>query len=109
MQYIHIVYQRIEYVNDISMNFSEFSKNLQKARELSGKTQLQVATLLGVREGAYQHYEYSRREPNLDRLRELARILNVSADFLLGLTDDPTPSLAKPEPQAKPKRAKEKK
>ena len=71
------------------MKFPEFSQNLKKARIISGKTQHEVAVLLGILDNAYQKYEGGDREPNLSRLRELSDILNVSADFLLGLTENP--------------------
>jgi len=73
------------------MKFPEFSQNLRKARTISGKTQHEVAVLLGILDNAYQKYEGGDREPNLLRLRQLSEILNVSTDFLLGRTDDPTP------------------
>ena len=88
-----VVYQ-FECVNSFFMKFPEFSQNLRKARANTGKTQLEVATMLGIREGAYQHYEYGKREPDLKKFRELCKILNVSADFLLGITNETTPTNA---------------
>ena len=79
------------YVKCVFVKLSKFSENLKKARAISGKTQLEVATLLGLEWLGYQRYEAGNREPNLSRLCQLADILNVSTDYLLGRTDDPTP------------------
>ena len=45
---------------------------------------LEITTL------AYQRYEYGDREPNFDKVIKLCNYFNVSADYLLGLSDDPT-------------------
>lgn len=38
-------------------------------------------------------WESGETVPSSDTLADLAEALNVSADFLLGLTDDPTPHI----------------
>ena len=39
----------------------------------------------------YQRYEKSERLPDTDTLIKLCQYFNVSADYLLGLSDEPTP------------------
>lgn len=40
----------------------------------------------------YSNYEYDKREPDNDMLVRLANLFDVSIDYLLGKTDDSTPT-----------------
>ena len=61
----------------------------QRLRELRGKrTQQQMAEQMGVTQASYAQWETDRRHKNLDNFAEICRRLNVSADWLLGLTDE---------------------
>ena len=60
-----------------------FCKNLKDARKLSNFTQKQVAERLGVVESCYANWEQGRTEPNIDMLRKLGEIFNLSIDELL--------------------------
>ena len=60
-----------------------FCKNLKDVRKLSNFTQKQVAERLGVVESCYANWEQGRAEPNIDMLRKLGEIFNVSIDELL--------------------------
>lgn len=42
-------------------------------------------------EKAYQNYEVGRQEPKLSIIMRIAEFYKVSIDYLVGLTDDPTP------------------
>jgi transcriptional regulator with XRE-family HTH domain len=64
---------------------SVFSERLREMRKLRGVTQKALATHLGISENAYQNYEYGKREPNYKTLAELCRVLEVSADYLIGV------------------------
>lgn len=64
---------------------SVFSERLSEMRKLRGVTQKALATHLGISENAYQNYEYGKREPNYNTLAELCRVLEVSADYLIGV------------------------
>ena len=61
----------------------KFCNNLKEARKLSGFTQKQVATALSVVESCYANWEQGRTEPNIDMLRKLGEIFNVSIDDLI--------------------------
>lgn len=53
---------------------------------MKGLSQKAVASMLGISERAYQHYEAGTREPNIDTLNMLADLFHVSIDYLCGRT-----------------------
>lgn len=57
---------------------------LKNLRNSTGKSQAEVAKLLGTSQQVYQNYEAGRREANYDMLIKLANLYNVSIDYLLG-------------------------
>ncbi len=69
------------------MTFSERLINLRKNRNL---TQKQVYEAVGMSALGYQRYEYGTREPAYQKLIALADYFNVSLDYLVGRSDDPT-------------------
>mgnify|MGYP000897269043 CR=1 FL=1 len=60
-------------------------KALRQEREWS---QSYVAEKIGIKKGTYSTYETGRCELNGLTITALTRLYNVSADYLLGLTDD---------------------
>lgn len=64
---------------------------LKELRRERGKTQMQVAEFLHIKQNAYSQYETGRREIPLNLLIRLTEYYEVSADFLLGLTDQEDP------------------
>ena len=62
-----------------------FAKQLKIARQKNKNkyTQQDIADILGIDASAYSNYETGKREPNVAKLKEIAKILNVSVDFLL--------------------------
>lgn len=61
-----------------------FAENLRKLRIERGMTQVAIASRLGVDKSTYNGYESGKRKPDVQRIKEIATILNVSADDLLG-------------------------
>ena len=61
----------------------EFCENLKMARKGVGLTQKQVADKLGVVESCYANWEQGRTEPNVDNLRKLSEIFDISLDDLI--------------------------
>lgn len=57
---------------------------LRAARELSGKTQAQVAKEVGIKEQVYQRYEYGRIKPSVQTAIRIAKVLNASIEKLWG-------------------------
>jgi len=66
-----------------------FPVNLKNCRKHKKYTQKQMSEMLQMTERGYQNYELGRGEPSYDKLIEIADILNVSTDYLLGRTDNP--------------------
>lgn len=66
-----------------------FNENLKNARERKGMSQKDVAEEIGVAKSTYSLYESGNREPNVQTIKRIADVLNVSADDLLGLNDEP--------------------
>ena len=66
------------------MTFGEKLRDLRIQRELKLKD---VAAQLNINIMTYSHYELGDREPSLEMLKTLCIFFDVSADYLLGLTD----------------------
>lgn len=64
--------------------------SIKKVRTEKGFTQKQVAQTLGIVEQAYQRYEYGKTVPSALVLIALADAFDVSLDYLVGRSDDPT-------------------
>ena len=64
-----------------------FAERLKIARGGKGFTQQAVADCIGIKLAAYQHYEYNVRKPSFEVLVKLCLLLDVSSDWLLGLSD----------------------
>ena len=60
-----------------------FCKNLREARKACGFTQKQIAVKLNIVESCYANWEQGRTEPNIESLRKLCTILNISLDELI--------------------------
>ena len=58
-------------------------ENLKLARKGAGLTQKQVAEKLGVVESCYANWEQGRTEPNVENLRKLSEIFDISLDDLI--------------------------
>lgn len=65
----------------------QFGKRLRELRTEKGKSPAEVATILGITTRALYYYEQGIREPSLSTIFALCRTFEVSADYLLGLTD----------------------
>lgn len=64
-----------------------FCERLKSIRKECGMTQKDVYERLGISPNGYASYEQGRTEPSLETLIQLCRIFEISADYLLGLTD----------------------
>ena len=65
----------------------KFCERLKMIRSECGLTQRQVYEILNISPNGYASYEQGRTEPNIDTLKKLCSIFNVSADYLLGMED----------------------
>lgn len=69
---------------------SLFGARLFELREKKDLSQKAVADLLGVTRTQVSDIENGKSGTNLDRFYQLCEFYQVSADYLLGITDDPT-------------------
>lgn len=67
------------------------SERLQGLTASQGFLKKQVAAGAGIPFMTYRRYERGEREPSASSVASLARFFRVSADYLLGLTDEPRP------------------
>ena len=65
----------------------KFCERLKMIRIECGLTQRQVYEILNISPNGYASYEQGRTEPNIDTLKKLCSIFNVSADYLLGIDE----------------------
>lgn len=72
----------------------KFNINLKNARERKEITQKELAERIGVAKSTYSLYESGNREPNVQTIRKITDVLEVTADELLGLENEPIPTLA---------------
>lgn len=63
-----------------------FSQNLKKKRQESGLKQQEIADMMQVNRVTYTNWENGKREPTLENVVKLAKILKTTTDNLLGLT-----------------------
>ncbi len=59
------------------------NERLREARKAAKMTQKEVASAINVTESTYCGYETGKRRPDAVTITALARVLNVSGDFLL--------------------------
>jgi len=67
---------------------STFAAVLSRLRRESGHNQRKVATDLGISQALLSHYENGAREPKLEFVIKACEYYNVSADYILGRTND---------------------
>ena len=61
-----------------------------RLRGLRGtESQTAFAARFGLKQAIYSHYETGRKKPSLEGLVEMAKVLGVTTDYLLGLSDAP--------------------
>ena len=70
-----------------------YIKMLRDLREDHDKTQQEMADILGTSQTMYARYERGASELPLHHLITLCRYYRVSADYILGLAEDPKTSV----------------
>ena len=58
-------------------------QQLKMLRELNNLTQRQVAEILNIDRSTYSYYELGKTRPDIYMITKLARVYNVSTDYLL--------------------------
>ena len=70
---------------------SKLSERMLALRKEKGKQKKIAAAEIGISLREYQRYEYGQREPTASSIIALANLYGVSADYLLGMSDNPHP------------------
>ena len=65
----------------------EFTKRFNEVLKQSGKTQVEIAKALNITKQCVNDYKTGKSVPSIETLYALCRYLDVTADYLLGLTD----------------------
>lgn len=63
----------------------QISERIRLAREQKRLTQKELATQLGVAQSTITGYENGHREPDIFKIKELSKILDVDANYLLDI------------------------
>ncbi|PAE37512.1 helix-turn-helix domain-containing protein [Bacillus sp. 7884-1] len=64
---------------------------IQNAREIKKLSAKEACELCNVTKSMWSLYESNKRTPSVEVLKHIAVQLNVSTDYLLGLTDEMKP------------------
>ncbi len=70
----------------------KIAESLKRFRLQFGYTQSEVADKIGVMQQMYYKYEAGKNIPSAEVIVKIAAAFNVSADYLLGLSDIPSNS-----------------
>lgn len=74
----------------------DYRTRIRNVREDRDITQEQVGKLLHKSQQGYNHIETGRAELKIEDLILLCRFYNLSANYLIGLTNKPTPLYKEP-------------
>ncbi len=69
---------------------SDFTENIKRLRISKNLSQKQIAESLKIADRQYRRYENGEQQPTLPVAIKLADYFNVSLDYLVGRSDDPT-------------------
>lgn len=67
---------------------SVFAERLKSLRDTRGQTQGEVGKAVGKSRESVSKYEMGEREPDTTAIASIAKHFNVSADYILGITDE---------------------
>ena len=66
----------------------KYYKRLKQLRKEKHLTQQDIARILNVDESTYGRYENGKRQLSIEDLQKLCQYYKVSADYILGLTEE---------------------
>lgn len=69
-----------------------FGERLRSLRTKKKVTQKQFATMFKIADSTVSMYERGEREPAYEQLERFADYFGVTIDYLMGRTDDPSPT-----------------
>lgn len=65
-----------------------YGTRLKEARKAKGYTQTEIAKLMDIPQQNWQRYESGKLDLKMSTIYKICKALGISADWLLGLTDD---------------------
>lgn len=68
-----------------------YTQRIRNTREDNDKLQKDIAKELNITTQQYQLYESGKRKLPIEHLITLCKFYNLSADYILGLSDEPRP------------------
>ncbi|WP_432661811.1 helix-turn-helix domain-containing protein [Wukongibacter baidiensis] len=68
-------------------------EKIRLLRETKKMTHDDLAKLLNVGRSTISNYERNYRKPDIDMLKRIASVFNVTTDYLLGITENPNNKL----------------
>ena len=69
----------------------DYRTRIRNIREDHDLTQAEIGRLLQKSQQGYNHIETGRAELKIEDMVILCRFYNISADYMIGLSDTPTP------------------
>ncbi len=69
----------------------EIHQRIKEIREDKDLSQKEIAEILGTEQSYYAKYENGKRPITAERIIKLCKFYNLSADYIMGLTDEPKP------------------
>ena len=69
----------------------QYYPRLRDLREDHDLTQNELVSILKMHKTTYTNYEQGKREPPFEIIIKLAKLYNVSIDYIAGLIDTPKP------------------
>lgn len=69
----------------------QYYPRLRDLREDMDYTQDQLVKILNMHKTTYTNYEQGKREPPFELIIKLAKLYNVSIDYIAGIIDEPKP------------------
>lgn len=70
------------------MDINYFSDKLKAVRKSKKMTQVELAKKIGVSKWAITSYEQARTYPSVETLIRICEALDISSDYLLGISDN---------------------
>lgn len=68
-----------------------YYQRLRDLREDADLTQTQLVKILGMHKTTYTNYEQGKREIPFELAIRLAKLYNVTLEYIAGITDEPKP------------------
>ena len=70
-----------------------FAERLKELRKQAHLTQVELAKRLGIGQSSYADWERGKKKPTQENLVKIAKVLNVSIDYLVGNSEEESDEL----------------